>query len=367
VKNALYTGSFDPLTRGHIDLIERAAAIFNKVYVGVGINQAKKYLFSQDERIAFVKLAFKDAPNVEVISIPENRLSADIAYELNAAVIKGVRMNADFDYERMLHDISHAHQHGLDTLILPSQPNLGHISSSAAKEICKLNGNTEDFVPLYVKQKMESRLVNQIRIGITGSIGAGKSTITRELVKLCQYHDHKVHDIDIDAIAADMIYDRQEPVYVELREKIKKLLNITSLRGNIGPVIFNDQAKLNEYNALVRQPLITRVRAAIQGKVGVLIFNFALLTEGNMLSMVNNQIALLDVRPEEQTKRLAARGYDADQIRRRVQMQFSYMDKLAAIYDAQRLHKFGHVFPVNTSDFTPERCAQAIYSSFIAE
>lgn len=367
MKNALYTGSFDPLTKGHIDLIQRSALIFNTVYVGVGISPSKKYLFSQLERINFIKKAFAFDTNIVVIPIPDNRLSADIAYELNAVIIKGVRMNADFDYERMLHDVSHIHQHGLDTFILPAQPNLGHISSSAAKEVCKLNGNTEEFVPLYIKQEMEKRLVKQRRIGITGSIGSGKSTITKALVKVCREYGHQVHDIDIDLIASDMIYNRTEPVYVEMQENIKKLLGITSLKGNIGPVIFNDTEKLNAYNKLVLQPLNTRIRAEVQGKEGILIFNFALLTEGNMLPLVNNQIAILHVDPNEQVKRLAARGYEKSQIERRISSQLTYQNKLISIYDSFAEHNFGHVFPVNTNDSPPERCAQAIYSSLLAE
>lgn len=353
MKSAIYTGSFDPLTKGHIDIIERAAAVFSNVYVGVGLNHNKKYLFTKEERMNFVMKAVWHLKNVHVIEIPDNRLAADIAYELNAVIIKGVRMTADFDYERMIHDISHGHQHGVDTHILPASPTLSHISSSAAKEVCKLNGNTDDFVPLYVKAQMEKRLVNQVRAGITGTIGAGKSTISKKLVEMYTADEQQIHDIDIDKIASDMVYNRQEPVYVQLRENIKELLGLKEIiHGSIGPIIFNQKDKLVAYNKLLIQPLTTRIRAEIQGKEGVLLFNFALLSEGNLLSLVNNNVALLRVDSTEQIRRLVQRGYTTEQIERRLDSQYTYQKKESEVLSAIHREKYGMLITPDDKDIS---------------
>ena len=99
-KVVIYTGSFDPITLGHLDIITRASATFQNVYIGIGDNPAKKYLFTKGERHNLMTNRVCHLNNVKVIEIPNNRLSVDVAYEMGASIIKGVRLNAaDFDYE----------------------------------------------------------------------------------------------------------------------------------------------------------------------------------------------------------------------------------------------------------------------------
>src|SRR3954465_11030758 len=102
MNGAIYSGSFDPVTLGHLDIIQRASRTFDPLRVVVGDNPAKKYVFSREERVRFLREAIAD-PRVEVCSI-ENKLLADYAYEAGfRTIVKGVRGIADYDYERMMH------------------------------------------------------------------------------------------------------------------------------------------------------------------------------------------------------------------------------------------------------------------------
>ena len=139
MKSCVYPGSFDPFTLGHLDVVERAASLFDKVYVLIGVNIGKNYTFTLEERIALIRHNVKHLPNVSVQSF--TGLLVDTAYELGAkAVIKGVRNLQDFDYERLLHEVGATQQRGIETFTIFSRNELSHVSSSAAKEICKNYG-----------------------------------------------------------------------------------------------------------------------------------------------------------------------------------------------------------------------------------
>lgn len=366
-KGALYTGSFDPFTIGHLDIVRRAAETFHWVIIGVAVNPKKNYLFTTEERIRFIKLATGTWANITVIEIPEGRLVADIAFEQHCVIVKGVRINADFDYERMLHDISHAHQHDLDTYILPARPHLGHISSTAAKEVCKLNGNTEDFVTLSVKQALEEKLTKQYRIGITGTIGSGKSTVTKRLVEKLRSVGKQAHDLDIDAIANDILFVREEPIYKELRSELQDMLEIPKWdKFNIGNAIFNQENKRITLNQRLKQPLMTRIRAEIQRKEGFIFVNCALLAEAGMLPFVNNNVVVLDVGEEEQAKRLKDRGHDNEQIKRRVASQYSTEEKIKVIDEIQKSTDHGLRKIVRTDmRKTVDHCVDQIIENFL--
>src|SRR5262249_41874630 len=178
---AIYAGSFDPVTFGHLDLIERAARAFEELEVVVGSNPAKQYVFSLDERLHFLRQAIRH-PRVRARKI-ENQLLADYAYEAGAAVIvKGVRGIQDYDYERMMHEINLTQQRGIDTHILIGRRELNHVSSSAVKQLCRYQGLTHEYVPLLVKEALERRLNGQAILGVTGGIGCGKSFLAEQLV-----------------------------------------------------------------------------------------------------------------------------------------------------------------------------------------
>jgi len=349
MKIALLTGSFDPVTYGHLDIFKRTAANFSKIMIGVGVNPAKKYLFTEAERIYMIKHLL-NRPDIEVFAMG-NKLTADVAYELDACIVKGIRMgNADMDQERLLDDINQAHQRGLDTLILPCRPDTSFISSSAAKEVCKLNANTELFVPHLVKEQMEMRLRQQLRIGLTGTIGAGKSTIADALVSTAHKIGIEVHNIDLDTIAHDILFRREEPVYQRLRQELAIQLGVSTWsRKSVGDVVFNNKEARQLLDQTMQTPLRTRLRAELYGKAGIILFNGALLLESGWSHLVNNRFIVLTVPEELQRKRLLERGHTHEQAERRIQAQLNGEQKIAAVRNVIQQDHYGDYLEVNTT------------------
>jgi pantetheine-phosphate adenylyltransferase len=341
MKICVYPGSFDPVTYGHLDIIGRAAKTFDKVIVAVGVNSSKKYTFSVQHRIQYLKRAIKQT-NVEVVEF--NGLLADFAYENNVGtIIKGVRNNQDFDYERLLHDINITQQAGIDTHILVADSKLSHVSSSAAKELCKFQGLIHDYVPLFVKENLEWTLNNQYILGVTGEIGMGKSYISNRIDSLFSMDSgfsFPVHNIDMDKVAHEL-YESNEPVHVKLRETIANDFNMTSFdRKWLGEIVFNDPEKLQYLNSLVRIPILTRLRKKIKGLKGLILLNGALLVEANYLSLCNNNVVIVESTPEQQLQNLKNRGLTDEQIDRRIASQFNTGEKYRAVKKA--IDRDGH-------------------------
>jgi pantetheine-phosphate adenylyltransferase len=360
MKTALLTGSFDPVTYGHLDIFRRTAENFQKVIIGVGINPSKKYMFTEEERIFLIKHLL-NRPDIEVFAMG-NQLTADVAYELDACIVKGIRLgNADMDQERLLNDINQAHQRGLDTLILPCRPETSFISSSAAKEVCKLNASTELFVPLIIKEQMEMRLRQQLRIGLTGSIGTGKSTIAESLVEYASSTGLAVHNIDLDAIAHDILFSRSEPAYVRLRMELAKQLDVQEWsRKAVGDVVFNNKEARAILDQAMQTPLRTRIRAELTNKSGVILFNGALLLESGWAGLVNNRFIILTVPENTQRNRLRERGHSPEQAERRIQAQLNSEEKIEAAQKIIHHDKHGDFIEVDTTDHVDD-CTAAIF------
>ncbi len=143
---AVFPGSFDPITTGHVDLIRRAAPLFDKIVVAIGINSQKQYLFPLEQRLEWLRQVFRDTPGVEVGSF-EN-LTAHYCQRIGARyLLRGLRNASDFDYEKTISQLNHIVGGGLDTIFLISQPAYSHISSTIVREIIKGGGDASPFVP----------------------------------------------------------------------------------------------------------------------------------------------------------------------------------------------------------------------------
>jgi pantetheine-phosphate adenylyltransferase/dephospho-CoA kinase len=322
MKTAIYAGSFDPVTLGHLDIIERAAAMFDKVIVVVGNNPAKKYIFQDHYRVQMIQVCVK-AKNVEVVRLSSGLL-ADFAYEQGVrTLVKGVRNFQDYDYEKLMHEINISQHLGIETILLTSKATLSHVSSSAVKEIIKHDGFIHSYVPLPVKEAMEAAMRDQKIVGVTGVIGSGKSYLSESLHK----EIWAIHNIDVDKIAHN-IYERTEPVYVELRETIRATFNLKEFnRKELGQIVFNDSDALQELNRLMKEPILTRLRAEMGKFTGVILLNAALLVEFNLLHLCNNNVILVKCPEDVRAERLKARGMTDDQIKRRIACQYSQDEK----------------------------------------
>ena len=143
-KLGLVTGSFDPITVGHVDIVSRAARIFGKVIVVVAQNEEKEYMFSQDERVAIVKVAVKHLNNVEVEIC--NGYVADFAKEHNAdAFVRGIRGGADVAYEQNMADVNFANS-GVDTVLLFAKPEYHLISSTVVRDLLMNNKDLNGYM-----------------------------------------------------------------------------------------------------------------------------------------------------------------------------------------------------------------------------
>ena len=154
---AIYPGTFDPVTNGHVDIITRAAKIFPEIVVAVASNSIKQPFFTMTERIAFVQDAVKDLPGVSVVGF--DHLLIHLVQELNAAVIlRGLRAVSDFEYEFQLAGMNRKLSKNVETMFLTPSENLMFISSTLVREIARLGGDVSGFVPEQVVSAFKARL-----------------------------------------------------------------------------------------------------------------------------------------------------------------------------------------------------------------
>ncbi|MEM9303745.1 MAG: pantetheine-phosphate adenylyltransferase [Pseudomonadota bacterium] len=142
---AIYPGTFDPITNGHMDLLERAARLFDRTIVAVARSTGKNPAFGIDDRLAFARLALADVPNVEVMGF--HVLLADFAKQVNAGVvIRGLRAVSDFEYEFQLASMNRHLMPEVETLFLTPAEQYSFISSSLVREVARLGGDVSGFV-----------------------------------------------------------------------------------------------------------------------------------------------------------------------------------------------------------------------------
>ncbi len=159
MKKAIYAGTFDPITYGHIDVISRATKIFDKVIVGVSASP-KTTLFTHEERTQLVRAVFKDSNTIEVIGF--STLLVDFASEIEAkTIIRGMRAVSDFDYELQLTLMNRKLAPRIETIFLMPSEKYIFVSSSLAKEIASLKGDISKLVPAIVAKALRKKIFNK--------------------------------------------------------------------------------------------------------------------------------------------------------------------------------------------------------------
>ena len=158
MRRAVYPGSFDPVTFGHLDMIERSSKMVDELVVGVLHNSAKNSLFSLEERVNMIKEMTRDLPNVRVESF--DGLLVDYMSQINAnIIIRGLRAVTDFEYELQLAQINHVQKEDIETVFLITNLKYSYLSSTIVKEIASYGGDISKFVPeqlidrIYAKYK----------------------------------------------------------------------------------------------------------------------------------------------------------------------------------------------------------------------
>ncbi len=153
MKIAVYPGSFDPVTMGHLDIIRRAAPMFDKLIVAVMINSKKKYVFDSEKRKEFIARSIEGIDNVEVVSCDE--LLADFVKKCGAtAIIKGLRAVSDFEYEFQMALINKRLNPEAETLFMPTSPEYMFLSSSVVKEVGSFGADVHELLPPQIEDEV---------------------------------------------------------------------------------------------------------------------------------------------------------------------------------------------------------------------
>ncbi len=156
MKTIVYPGTFDPITNGHIDLVERAARLFDKVVIGIASSQRKSPLFSIDERIQLASDALAHVPNIEIRGF--DYLLVNFVNDCGAdAIMRGLRAVSDFEYEFQLANMNRALSPEVESIFLTPAERFSYISSSLAREISSLDGDVSKFVPTNVVEALSNK------------------------------------------------------------------------------------------------------------------------------------------------------------------------------------------------------------------
>ena len=155
--NAIYPGSFDPITYGHIDIIRRASKAVDRLVIGVLNNTSKTPLFTSEERVEFIREAVKDIPNVTVEAF--SGLSVEFAKAMDASIIvRGLRAVTDFEYELQLSQTNRKIAPEIDTVFYTTSLQYAYLSSSIVKEVALFDGDISEFVPEFLVSKIKDKI-----------------------------------------------------------------------------------------------------------------------------------------------------------------------------------------------------------------
>jgi pantetheine-phosphate adenylyltransferase/dephospho-CoA kinase len=356
MSKAIYAFSGDPITFGHVDVVRKAANIFDELVVAIGINPDKKYMFSLEDRTKMAEHSLRLFKNVKVVSF--TGLLIDFAYEQGVEVIiKGVRNTQDFEYEKYLNQLGDSQKLGIETVLLFADPKLAHISSSSVKAIQKEQGLIHEYVSLMVKQNLEKNVSDQIIISVTGEIGVGKSHVCKKLVELGKEKGLDIHHIELDYLAHDIYEKQTEAGYKKVRKKLVSKFGETVQNDDgtinrkvLGELVFNDQEKLTALNEIMYTPILVRLRRELYGKKGLILLSAALIAESDMAYLSNNNIVLVSADEKIQKERLKKRSLTAEQIKTRLDSQYDFAKKKSSLEKIIKRDSQGKIWVIDSSD-----------------
>lgn len=153
---AVYPGSFDPVTNGHIDIICRGLKVFDNIIVGVAQNSAKNNMFSVEERIEMLRESLGNNPRIRV-DVIDGLLIDYVRRQGSNIIIRGLRAVSDFEYEFQLAQVNHTVEENIETMFMMTSVRYGYLSSSIVKEMGSLGGDIEDFVPECVLKRLREK------------------------------------------------------------------------------------------------------------------------------------------------------------------------------------------------------------------
>ncbi len=372
MKKGIYAFSGDPITYGHLHVIEKALPHYEKLYVAIGVNPDKQYLFTLEERVDMARHVLAHYPTVEVCSF--RGLLVDFAYEhCIDEIVRGLRDNTDMQYEVRVKSINDSQRLGVTTVFFPCDDNKSHISSNAVKALQREQGLIHEYVPLYVKQKLEERISGQFVVGLTGGIATGKSKFAELLADEAKRRGIEFHHIDLDRLVHYILGPSPEPRYRRCREQLVERFGpeIATPEGGInrrrlGQMVFADPSQMKKLDDVIYEPIMLKARREMYNLRGLILLEAALLADKNYLYLCNNNVILVTAAPEVQLRRLLARDESdprgpltREQAIRRIKSQWSGEEKLANIRARQERDHQGFLIHVENSAETPPRAEAA--------
>lgn len=152
----LFPGTFDPITLGHVDIIDRAMPLFDKIIVGVGLNASKVPMFSPEQRMQWINEIYKDEPKVE--GAVYEGLTVEFCKQIKAKfILRGIRYVSDFEYEKTIADANRAMDKTIETVFLTGEPKYTSVASTIVRDIIRNGGNAEPFLPQIVFQSLSKK------------------------------------------------------------------------------------------------------------------------------------------------------------------------------------------------------------------
>lgn len=146
MKTALFPGSFDPVTKAHVDIVKRSIGLFDKIYIGIGVNTSKTGLLTVETREKMLRAVFENEPKIQVIAY--EGLTVNFCKSIGADyMIRGIRTVSDFEYEKAIAQMNHSLEPEIESIFIVSKPGYSSISSSIVREIMRYNGDVSQFIP----------------------------------------------------------------------------------------------------------------------------------------------------------------------------------------------------------------------------
>jgi len=159
-KSVIYPGSFDPLTNGHVNIIERASKCFDEVIIGVAKNSSKNSILTSDERVKLLKKVFKNKKKIKVDQF-DGLLAHYVDKMKIYTILRGMRTVQDFEYELQMATSNNKLNNKIETIFMVADGNFSHISSSLIKDIVRLNGDASNFIPKIVETELRRKLLRK--------------------------------------------------------------------------------------------------------------------------------------------------------------------------------------------------------------
>jgi len=354
-RNAIYPLSGDPMHYGHLYNIETAAktGFFDRIYVAMGINSKKKYLFDTKEREELAKRTIAPLGLDNVVIESFEGLLAHYAYERNAPIIiRGARKGNDFDYEKAISDFNN--QYGLQTFIIPSSNAVEGISSTMVKEIISGGGLVQEYVHPSVKQTLEEKILGVSVVGVTGNMGAGKSYYCHELAKQAAEKGIPMIHYDADKIihalyneggsAHPWLYNAMKDTFGEEVCKAGKIN-----RKALSEVVFGNEKSAEKLKEILAVPFRIEFEKALKQTKGILLFDAAYLTEYNLLGWANYNVMLVGCEESERRKRVWERDrIDTAKFDKVAKLQMTYEGIKKKILEEQGKVRYGFLYEVSS-------------------